>query len=221
MREANAVFETNDFISEEFVQNTVSNSDPDTMLLARIARTPPECSDMGQPLESEEVEVVFRSGGESVRRVRRVVYAGSVQEEPSVPVEDEEKVTELDKTPIKVWQSRCLPARNTTSYMTCVVAELKCKFGTPAATEANRLAIRRTAHDIMKRHGLRPTHIMRILDKCVVYTLTPNAYEVESRMVENSATVRGFRSQYARASPNRWGMLSWLNPCGHSARGPG
>lgn len=218
--EAREVFIGSDEISDEMIRNEMDRIDPGYDVIERLNPTESssEANEPDRALASEELEMVFTSKGQTIRQRRKQVFV-SPQTAPheftrceNLPAAtDVEKVVEKDMTPIKNYAHRRLPHRKTTSYITCVVAELKVKFGVPLDTAANRLAVRRSAADICKKHGLRPTHIMRVLDKCVAYTFMPCAFELEARMVENSRTVTAFKADYHRASPNRWGQWNALN----------
>lgn len=83
-------------------------------------------------------------------------------------------------------------------YVHSVVAEIKSKMGTPTNTEANRLVVRRMAHDIMRDHGMRYTAIKAAIELTIASVFMVDSYEMEAK--EYTALV-GDRS--------RTGWSSW------------
>lgn len=65
-------------------------------------------------------------------------------------------------------------------YARCVVDEVRLKFGVPSKTSANLLAIRRFAASIMQKHGVRPSHQVKMLPFVVAAAFVPTMQDVES-----------------------------------------
>lgn len=82
---------------------------------------------------------------------------------------------------------------NRTPYMVCVIAEVKNRFGRPQRNSANYLAVRKFTMDVMIRHGVRPTHINRMIDVVVGMVFVSNDNELYSDELLNSfeAAYRG------------------------------
>ncbi len=66
-------------------------------------------------------------------------------------------------------------------YVAALAQETKNRFGQPARTSANLLAVRKYALDRMTKHGLRPTHIHETLPLVVELTFAESATEAEAR----------------------------------------
>lgn len=115
---------------------------------------------------------------------------------------------ELDNTPVKERRHRRLPRQRgeKTSYIKCVIAEVKAKVGTLSDKEANRMVIRRVARGLMEAHGLRPTHQQAILPLVIEGALTPGSDELLAEKWGRSLHVR-----WRRAGGNtNW--FSWFSP---------
>jgi hypothetical protein len=78
--------------------------------------------------------------------------------------------------PIEIKQHRRVHRK--TSYAKCVLDEVRCKFGVPARTEANRLAIRRFAGNIMVKHGVRPSQIAKLLPYVIESAFVPSSEDI-------------------------------------------
>lgn len=80
-------------------------------------------------------------------------------------------------------KARGLPAgkRERRSYMNAVVAQVKITMGTPVYNAANILVARRIARQAMEAHGVRPTHISRILPLVVEAVFVESSHEHEAR----------------------------------------
>lgn len=80
-------------------------------------------------------------------------------------------------------EPRSLPAgkRERRSYMNAVIALVKNTMGTPAYNPANILVARRIARQAMEAHGVRPTHISRILPLVVEAVFVESSHEHEAR----------------------------------------
>lgn len=86
-------------------------------------------------------------------------------------------------------------------YMNAVIAECKIKFGVPSNTTANRKAIERFAANIMKKHGVRPTHIRKYLPIVTKMTFVPDQWQVEAERLAGTRSawkaVMGFLTNNA------------------------
>lgn len=71
------------------------------------------------------------------------------------------------------------------TYVGMVAREVKARdgFGTPAMTVANRLVVQRKVSDIMREHGVRPTHITAIMPQAVALVFIPTEAEIEAQMI--------------------------------------
>jgi len=115
---------------------------------------------------------------------------------------------ELDNTPVKERRHRRLPRtrKDKTSYLKCVIAEVKAKVGTLSDKEANRMVARRVARGLMEAHGLRPTHQQAILPLVIEGVLTPGDEELKAAAWGRSLPVRW------RRAGGKTSWLSWFNP---------
>lgn len=71
----------------------------------------------------------------------------------------------------------------TKGYAGYVARCIKAKdgFGTPKYTEANVLVVRRKVADQMREHGVRPSHIVRLMPIATALVFTPTQGEVEAQ----------------------------------------
>jgi len=74
---------------------------------------------------------------------------------------------ELEVTPVKEKRHRRIGTHKKHAYASDVIAECRVRFGCPSNNPANRLAVRRYAMNLMYSHGLRPTHVCRVIDDIV------------------------------------------------------
>jgi hypothetical protein len=87
---------------------------------------------------------------------------------------------ETNRSPVVVDLHRKVVASRSLQYMNCVIAECKVKFGVPANTSANRKAVERFAGNIMKKHGVRPTHIRTYLPLVTKMVFVPDQWQIEA-----------------------------------------
>lgn len=73
-------------------------------------------------------------------------------------------------------------------YMNAVIAECKVKFGVPSNKTSNRLAVERFASGVMKKHGMRPSHIRQYLPLIVKMVFVPDKWQVEAERVAGART---------------------------------
>lgn len=105
-------------------------------------------------------------------------------------------VASIVSTPVEVTAHRRVRPGRGMKYMNCVLAECKNKFGTPSATEANRKAVQRFAHNIMSKHGLRPSHVRQYLPMIVTMTFVPTKEEQAALVMLNSAAAVESKIKY-------------------------
>lgn len=110
---------------------------------------------------------------------------------------------ELDMTPSKLKCHRRIKVGSKRKYERCLVAEIKNRFGTPHHTEANILAVRRYARNVMSAHGLRPTAQETVMSRVVEVVFVPSSLELQSRSLHQTWTA-SFRSwAYKSHAPGR------------------
>jgi len=56
---------------------------------------------------------------------------------------------------------------------------IRAKLGKVHLTEANRLVARKIGHDYMESIGMRPTHIVRMLDLATLMSFVPTPWDME------------------------------------------
>lgn len=95
------------------------------------------------------------------------------------------------------------------AYTRCVVMEVKNRFGKPERTNANVLAVRRYALDIMTRHGVRPTHIAKQLPMVIELVFACSGAELEAEHMQ--ATLR--------MAEERRNGYSWFRRLVHAVTG--
>lgn len=79
--------------------------------------------------------------------------------------------------PVEVRGHRVVALADRPSYARKVMDECKAKFGTPAVNAANYRAVWKFAHQIMTRHGLRPSHMKEQLPFIVALVFEPSEEE--------------------------------------------
>lgn len=95
--------------------------------------------------------------------------------------------------PRPVVVENCRRVRRDDDYMACVVQEAKNRFGVPEHTAANKLAVRRFLLDTMTKHGVRPTHIHRVLPMCInlVFVRSDSELYADEMMGSLEVAIRG------------------------------
>lgn len=93
---------------------------------------------------------------------------------------------EMDNTPIKVSLHRKVKKDAGLKYMNACIAECKVKFGVPSNTEANKKAVERFASNVMKSHGVRPTHIRQYLPMVVKMVFVPDQWQIEAERLSGT-----------------------------------
>lgn len=148
-------------------------------------------------------------------------------EEINRPAEDEELVAPsaslvytICQDAIEVKSNRRIATNGRKFYEASVVREIKNKLGVPKYTEANKQAVRRAAENIMRKHGVRPTHIGESIEKIIVGVFIPDRFDIEAAKMMASNTAANIRDEYHNAGPeNGWTRLSNFFRFGNGRRG--
>jgi len=109
--------------------------------------------------------------------------------------------------PLVVTKSRVV--RNKKCYARTVIAEIKARLGTPDNTAANKLVVRRMAHDIMSRHGVRPTHMNQLMPVICVMVFYRNDDELRADELESYAQTSYRRKDFG------WFRAQLYRLCGY------
>jgi len=152
--------------------------------------------------------------------------------EPSEPDTDRPEEDEELDTPgpslvyticqdaIEVKASRRIATNGRKFYEASVVSEIKSKLGVPKFTEANKLAVRRAAHRIMEKHGVRPSHMRQSMEKIIAGVFIPDRFDVEAAKMMASNTVANIQDEYHDAGPkNGWSRVCDMLRFGNGRRG--
>lgn len=129
--------------------------------------------------------------------------------EPSEPDTDSEPVSNLplfrlENEPVVIRASNVVLPEQRKKYQLAVLEEVRTRFGPhPKEDEANVLAIRKYANDIMERHGVRPTHRSAMLPMIVACAFIPTDTHIEAVQVGNSFKSRRQRWRAHVASSGR------------------
>lgn len=134
-----------------------------------------------QDIPSDELEVFMALDVHDAIAVELVgdgdvVHLGSRDSE----LDDSHGIYTLDKEPIIERQHRRVHKRHAMPYAALVVAEVRARFGTPRRSAANELAVRRYARDIMMKHGLRPSHMSRLLPYVCQTAFVPSDDDIQA-----------------------------------------
>lgn len=112
---------------------------------------------------------------------------------------------------IEVKSHRRLPHAQRGNYVASVVSEIKNKLGCPAANAANLLAVRRMANNIMRNHGVRPTHIRSVIEVIIAGVFVPDEMDLSAAKMLQSVGVKELREELSDAGPKSvWTQL--FNP---------
>jgi len=106
---------------------------------------------------------------------------------------------------VEVKAHRRIPVHRRAGYVGAVVAEIKNRFGLPKDTEANRVAVRRMAKNIMEKHGVRPTHIRSVIEVVIAGVFVPDEHDIQGAAIMKS----NLRSQYVREMNSAGGKSEW------------
>jgi len=109
---------------------------------------------------------------------------------------------ELEQTPVKEKRHRRIGTHKKRSYASDVIAECRVRFGCPINNPANRLAVRRFAMNLMYAHGLRPTHVCRIIDDVVEMIFVESDELIASRKLRPTLFGR-IRAFFEGANPTQ------------------
>jgi len=136
----------------------------------RAMLTPPAVDEFVDKVYGDESEVV----------AEELVLDTPVQIVPDLA--DGSKSTD----PLEVRGHRIVRERDRAAYVRKVLDEVKNKFGTPKDTEANHKAVWNFAHNIMKRHGVRPSHIRTMLPYVSALAFEPSDEERRAKKMVGS-----------------------------------
>jgi len=100
-----------------------------------------------------------------------------------------------------------------TRFQAHVVRVTKVEFGFLKRTKANRLMVRKFIRDLMRDHGMRPTHIHQHLDLCVAIFFIPSNIDIMVEQVNASAGAlerdREMRTSWTSMFDRLGGMLKF------------
>lgn len=102
---------------------------------------------------------------------------------------------------VEVVNHRRLPHHKQGCYAASVVSEIKNRLGCPKITEANRLAVRRMAHNIMAKHGLRPSTIRKVIERVIAGVFVPDEEDLLAAKMMASVGVKEMRHEMNDAAP--------------------
>ena len=188
---------------ERIAEECVSEMPLDSTTLVReleVAVSVPE------PLQWETTEVVPNGAPSVGEKDETLVVDPAPEKEPKVVL------------PSVVDATAKLEARNTRgligstnrmTYARKVYDACKVKFGTPKNTEANYKAVWRYAGQLMKEHGVRPSHQAKILPGLVSKVFVPT---VEEMLAETESRVmRDMMEERFDECVGRWAR--WARKC--------
>jgi hypothetical protein len=126
--------------------------------------------------------------------------AGAPPDDPPGP----SSVFRVCQDVVEVKEHRRVPKRNRGNYVAAVVSQIKNVLGVPQQTAANRLVVRRMANNIMRQHGVRPTHIREHIELVIAGVFVPDAHDQRGAEVLASNRVSKLRSELNNAGPQTW-----------------
>ena len=84
----------------------------------------------------------------------------------------------LDVQPFQEKQHRRVRRRAEMPYARLVLSEVRARFGVPVRSTANMLAVRRYAREIMSKHGVRPSHMEKLIPYVCAAAFIPSDDEL-------------------------------------------
>lgn len=124
------------------------------------------------------------------------VVKGAIIEDPDLPGDATALLVGSDDSSKSLPHSRA--GRH--MYINSVVAKVKTIMGTPTHNAANILVARRIARQTMEEHGVRPTHISKILPLAVEAVFVESTHERDARTW----------GERVRSRRDKW--FRWLTP---------
>lgn len=110
---------------------------------------------------------------------------------------------------IEVKNHRRVATNGRNYYEAAVVAEIKNKMSLAKPTAANKLAVRRMADNIMRKHGLRPSHVREHIEFIIAGVFIPDKYDIKAAQMLASNDVADRWDEIANAGPrNGWQIVS-------------
>jgi hypothetical protein len=94
-------------------------------------------------------------------------------------------------------------------YQKYLVSSAKAKYGLLLRTEANRLMVQHWVSEQAKAHGVRPSHIVKILPIVVVMVFVPTAWDIEAKRIEATAEVAN-RTEGAKSWERAEKVPGWM-----------
>jgi len=167
---------------------------------------------------AEEVVVTAPTCGEEVAESEldseTVEVIGKMADAVSVAVDSAAEVTPskvCDATPnLEVRNSRALiGSLNRMTYSRKIYDACKVKFGTPKNTEANYKSVWRYAGQLMKEHGVRPSHQASILPGLVSKVFVPTVEEMLAQ--RENRVMRDMMEERFDECVSRWDR--WARKC--------
>jgi len=139
----------------------------------------------------------------------RLVHAESLATaEAQLPDEEATKVFVKCQDVVEVKQHRRIHRAHRGDYIATVVGEIKNRLGVPKQTEANRLAVRRMANNIMTRHGVRPSHVRATIEVVIAGVFVPDENDLASAKILQSREVASLTREVLNAGPKSvWSRL--------------
>nr|WPR18242.1 MAG: RNA-dependent RNA polymerase [Crogonang virus 49] len=143
----------------------------------------------------------------AMETVHDAINRATVLSEVSINADTEvtRGVATLSMSKVDVAQHRVVARRKRAPYMNTVVATCRLTFGVCVRSEANEKAVRRVAVNIMKEHGVRPTHMNKMLPYIVELVFIPSNDDIEAK-----ALARGWASWFRTWRLN--GVWNWFVP---------
>ncbi len=129
-------------------------------------------------------------------------------EEPEAKAPGPTSVYRVCQDVVEVKAHRRIATQDRGQYAATVVSEIKNRLGCPQPNEANRLAARRMAGNIMTRHGVRPAHQRYVIERIVAGVFVPDEADLDAARMLSSRTMRELREELGDAGPpNAWSEL--------------
>jgi hypothetical protein len=95
-----------------------------------------------------------------------------------------------DVQPSEPLPQAIIPKARKFTFIAACVLSAKCEFGQPTDNQANRMAVRKFARDMMVERGMRPSHIMQHLPTVVSLVFCPTDIEIEADRIMHSDAVQ-------------------------------
>jgi hypothetical protein len=189
---------------ERLAEECVSDMTLDSSTLVRELEVE---IDVPEPLQWDTTEVVPEGAPPKGEKGETEKVEPEAKEEPSKVV----LPSVVDATAkVEVRASRALiGSTNRMTYTRRVYDACKVKFGTPKNTEANYKAVWRYAGQLMKEHGMRPSHQAKVLPGLVSKVFVPTVDEMLAQ--SESRVMRDMMEERFDECVSRWER--WSRKC--------